>query len=217
MLCPSLGSWESAPQGSFLLAALLGAGAPCAYFCACWRPFSRVTSASRVTLAGNLLLSALLPVGQLQAVVEEGRSHALGCSRVTGTEELLTRAPADAWKRRFTINVWKLLNFVMCNLLWVDDLLKIKFSNLPWILVSKVTFNYLNTSLTSRCWAVEGSVGFSWICKYKDTNSWLLSAVIKYLNVIFSSWPGDIIHSSVITFVSTRKKLKFIVNVACFL
>lgn len=89
MLCPSLGSSESAPQGTFLLTALLGAGTPCAYFCAWWRPFSRVT------LAGDLL-SALLPVGKLQALVEEGRSHALGCSLIAGTEELLTRAPANA-------------------------------------------------------------------------------------------------------------------------
>lgn len=99
MLCPSLGSSESAPQGTFLLTALLGAGTPRAYFCACWRPFSRVT------LAGDLLL-ALLPMGKLQALVEEGRSHALGCSLAAGTEELLTCAPANAWKRIFAINVW---------------------------------------------------------------------------------------------------------------
>lgn len=101
------------------------------------------------------------------------------------------------------------LTYFMYNLPWIDELLKIKFANLPWILASKVTINYLNKSLTPKCWAVEGSTGFSWICESKYTNAWLLSTIIKCLNVIFSAWPGHI-HSSVITFVSTRKKFKFV-------
>lgn len=90
MLRPSLGSSEPAAPGSFLLTALLRAGTPCACFCARWRPLSRAT------WAGELLLSAHLPMGKLQALIEEGRGHALSRSLVAGTEELLTRAPANA-------------------------------------------------------------------------------------------------------------------------
>lgn len=125
MPCPSPGPPESSLPGSFLLTALLGAGSPCAclWAClgACWRPFSRVS------WAGELLLPAALPVGQLQAGVEEGRGHALGCGRVAGTEELLTCALANAWKRNFTIHLWKLLN-----------LLHVKFATGRWPFENKI-------------------------------------------------------------------------------